>query len=341
MERKRLPYKISLIVFLWLVLLSCGKEDFKVKNIGDSNDNLFTFVKEYKIPGNKELALASQITTSDDKKFYFSNLFARSILFCKRPFNEYKKIGRWGKGPAEYISPIYIQSYKNTIYFSDLRNNFIKSININSKSYIDSSYYVTTKMGARRFCVDKDYIYVLNDIDALLKIYNRKNGELKQKLFEQNLFSNKNKFNKINNSTLEGGIVTDSLKNIFLVPPAPFIIYHVKYDGENFILKQKWDLTTLPYVKNLTQKKFKRDIVSKISIVLMLALVGKGHQYLIVHILNGHTGYYYILSKSGKLIDIYQSYYYTLLGSYKENVFFRYSNKDKELFIKEYKYNDR
>ena len=327
-----------------LLLISCKNENFVSKEFGTQADSLFSLVNEYTISNNKELLFASRIITIDGLTFYFTNSFARSIFSCNRLFKENTNIGRRGNGPGEYSSPIYIDLYKDKLYYSDNGNNLIKHLNINGifSSGSDSSFYITTTFGGRKFSVDNDYIYVLNETDALLKIYNRDNGELKQKIIEQSLFGSKNPYNFISSSIHGGGIAIDSLKNIFIAAPAPFIIYKIAKVNNKFVVKNKWELSKLPFMKNLEKRELNKKLIiesiSRISLVMDLFLVGNKPQYLIAQVKTGRMAHCYILSKSGTLIDIFIVKRSRLLGAYNDRLFFRFTDKDKnEKTIREFR----
>ena len=344
MDRSRISYRIIIIVLYILFLLSCKNENFVPKEFGSQADSLFSLEGEYNISNNKELLFTSRIITTDGLTFYFTNSFARSIFSCNRLFKENTKIGRRGNGPGEYLSPVYINLYKDKLYYSDNGNNLIKHLNINRilASVSDSSFYITTAFGGRKFSVDNDYIYVLNETDALLKIYNKDNGELKQKMIEQSLFGSKNSYNFISSSIFGGGIAIDSLKNIFIAAPAPFIIYQITKVNNNFVVNNKWELSKLPFIKNLEERglnrKAIRKSISRISIVMDLFLVGNNKQYLIAQVKTGRMAHCYIFSKSGTLIDIFSVNRSRLLGVYNDKLFFRFTDKEmKKKFIREFR----
>jgi len=118
MEKTRVSCRVELLMIIigLFCLLSC-KNDDTIIHFESPDNKLFSLKNEYLIKSDSVTNII-RLISSDNNDFYFSDLFTRSIYKTERPFKSFEKFGQNGQGPAEYLTPFYIDVYNRIVYWS-------------------------------------------------------------------------------------------------------------------------------------------------------------------------------------------------------------------------------
>ena len=346
MERKTISYAIFILNVV-IFLVSCGNETTDIVNIDSSTNGVIVLKNTYKIPDTSRFIGTSNIISNDNKNFYFSNYFSRSIYHTRRPFTEIRKVGSSGKGPCEYSAPKCIKLLNKNIYFSDNNNPLIKSFPLNGKLIEDSCYSFMALHGGQKFALNNRFICILNDKTPIVSIYSRKNKELVKSLLKLN-----SGFYFPNSRFYGGGIVIDQNDYLYVVKGVPLKIWKINLNGNTPVLEGEWDYNNLcaidtTQIKELffnNEKNVKFKNLTKIPIVFEMFIFGQKKQNIIVDQIMHHgqyKHYYYIISNTGKLLYKMVSNKLTLIGAIDNNLFFvvqSTNTSDDFGTIKEYEY---
>jgi hypothetical protein len=352
MDRRRISRAIVILTFVAL-FISCENNIDDYRQFGSPSDSLFKFVGEYLIPKNSLLSAASYITTTDNKNFYFSSMFAREIYHTKRPFKDFIKIGKRGEGPNEYSTPAYIQIFTDNLFYSDINNIFIKRLSLNKNSKfrenkLSNFHGYAGNIGARKFVVDDNFVYILNSISPILNVYSRINGKLIQSLIEI-----EKRFDLINNRVNGGGIVIDNDNNIFLATTVPYKLYKLNHETDILRIVAEWDFSNFPGIVSLSKKMYNSsdennrkkslDLIASITQIINIHLIGEHDQKIIIQLAHNDKIVFHIISRSGQVLHKYKGdNVLFLMGTFGNSLFF-YDNTaiescDNCIAIREFTY---
>jgi len=121
-------FKSIVICVVLLSLFSCDQE----ANQSTADQPLLSLVDSIAITESSYLYQSGIIGMDIDSadNFYISDALHRRIIKTKPPFEEYAILGGPGLGPGEYMMPWDLEYVDGYLFYSNMGNSFIKSMNV-------------------------------------------------------------------------------------------------------------------------------------------------------------------------------------------------------------------
>jgi len=117
-----------MVIGLLLSLMSCDQKSGTTPGQGP----IMSLVDSIPIPEPSFLyhSAVLDMAIDDSGSFYMSDNATRRIVQTGPPFDTYRVLGGPGMGPGEYLAPWFLDVSQGYLFYSNLGNSFIKSMNI-------------------------------------------------------------------------------------------------------------------------------------------------------------------------------------------------------------------